>query len=114
METDAELAELAQQYLDLWLEYWAARMTGPDFPAPGWAEFVARMMEQASAAAARFDPAGLPAGAGDQPAPVSAAPDPGDERARRIEDRVARLEARLAELERPQPARKPRRQAGGD
>jgi hypothetical protein len=99
MEND-ELADLARRYLDLWVEYWGASLTAPETSAL-IARFMGEAADQGRASNAKaFDDAFGVFGAWAKPAPVPAAPDPGDERARELEDRVAALERRLAEFER--------------
>ena len=84
---------LAQKYLNLWLEHWAAAMAAPETSTG-----LARLFTTPGAApGGGFDIfAGWP-GAGLGPAPVRTAPDAGDGRVDELERRIAALERRLAE-----------------
>ena len=113
MEDSEEVARIAQKYLDLWLEHWAACLAAPE-TAAAMARLMAPFTLQSET---NFDRARERCGAPDKPPAFRIAPSVGERSADELEERVAALERRIAELEtrtKPdlaRPARKPRRPA---
>jgi hypothetical protein len=84
---------LAQKYLNLWVEHWAAAMAAPETAAVLARLFATPGMAQGGGLDFL---SGWP-GASLRPAPVRTAHDAGDGRVDELERRIAALERRLAE-----------------
>ncbi len=94
---------LAQKYLNLWIEHWAAAMAAPETAAALGRLFASPGMAQGGGLDLF---AGWP-GAGLRPASVRTAHDVGDGRVDELERRIAALEQRLAERDSGPTAGKP-------